>query len=85
MGGVVMGSQPEISDVYTNLLYSLYAPRVAQKECRKAIQLSYNLTDHSKSANDSLNVVLIIGESYIKYHSPLYGYQLNTTPNLLRR
>lgn len=83
-GGVVMDGQAEISDVYTNLLYSLYAPRVAQKECREAIQLSCNLTDHSKSANDSLNVVLIIGESYIKYHSPLYGYQLNTTPNLLR-
>lgn len=30
--------------------------------------------------DDSLNVVLVIGESYIKHHSPLYGYALNTTP-----
>ena len=83
-GGVTIGSQPEDTDVYTNLLYSFYAPRVAQKECRHAIKLSANLRDTTASDNDSLNVVLIIGESYIKYHSPLYGYYLNTTPNMLR-
>lgn len=83
-GGQTMGSQPEIADVYTNLLYSLYAPRVAQKECHRAIQLTQNLKDNVQLTNDSLNVVLIIGESYIKYHSPLYGYYLNTTPNMLR-
>lgn len=73
-----------LTDVYTNLLYSFYAPRVAQKECHQAIKLTSNLTDTAKLNNDSLNVVLIIGESYIKYHSSLYGYNLNTTPNLLR-
>lgn len=77
-------SHPEDTDVYTNLLYSFYAPRVAQKECRQAIKLSTNLRETTTSDNDSLNVVLIIGESYIKYHSPLYGYYLNTTPNMLR-
>ena len=31
---------------------------------------------------DSLNVVMVLGESYIKSHAALYGYQLNTTPFL---
>lgn len=34
------------------------------------------------TTDDSLNVVLVIGESYIKHHSSLYGYYLNTTPSL---
>lgn len=46
--------------------------------------MSDNLTDATTLDNDLLNIVLIIGESYIKYHSPLYGYYLNTTPNMLR-
>ena len=84
MGGVAVQSQPDNTDVYTNLLYSCYAPRIAQKECHQAIKLSDGLTGAITSDNDSLNIVLIIGESYIKYHSPLYGYYLNTTPNMLR-
>lgn len=36
----------------------------------------------SSTEQDSLNVILVIGESYNKYHSPLYGYYLNTTPVL---
>lgn len=83
-GGVAVQSQPDNTDVYTNLLYSCYAPRIAQKECHQAIKLSDGLTGAITSDNDSLNIVLIIGESYIKYHSPLYGYYLNTTPNMLR-
>lgn len=31
---------------------------------------------------DSVNIVVIIGESYIKHHTPLYGYPLPTTPRL---
>lgn len=34
-------------------------------------------------ANDSLNIVLVIGESYIKQHSQLYGYPLQTTPYMM--
>lgn len=29
-------------------------------------------------------IVWVIGESFTKHHSPLYGYRLNTTPGLLR-
>ncbi len=31
------------------------------------------------------NIVFIIGESYNKHHSQLYGYPLETTPNMVRR
>ena len=34
-------------------------------------------------ADDSLNIVLVIGESYIKQHSQLYGYPLPTTPRMM--
>lgn len=36
----------------------------------------------AKDCPDSLNVILVIGESYIKWHSHLYGYNLHTTPNM---
>lgn len=35
------------------------------------------------NANDSITVVYVIGESFNRYHTPLYGYPLNTTPRLL--
>ena len=34
----------------------------------------------SQNIDDSLNIVLVIGESYIKQHAQLYDYYLNTTP-----
>ena len=33
---------------------------------------------------DDISIVVVIGESYIKSHSQLYGYELATTPNLCR-
>lgn len=36
------------------------------------------------SANDSLQIVVIIGESFIKSHSSLYGYHLPTNPMLAK-
>ena len=35
-------------------------------------------------ADDSLCVILVIGESYNKYHASLYGYELDTTPYMER-
>ena len=42
----------------------------------------YNEAASHNTSNDSLNIVVVIGESYITSHSRLYGYNLNTTPNL---
>ena len=44
----------------------------------------HNETTSHGTSSDSLNIVVVIGESYTKSHSRLYGYNLNTTPNLSR-
>lgn len=36
------------------------------------------------TVKDSLNIIVVIGESHIKYHSQLYGYELETNPNLAK-
>lgn len=33
-------------------------------------------------SEDSINVVFVLGESFIKAHSSLYGYPLKTMPNM---
>lgn len=67
-------------DLYSNFMYSTYMPTVAGKQMRESINISLSDNSCKTEANDSLNIVLVIGESYIKAHSPLYGYYLNTTP-----
>lgn len=50
--------------------------------------LQYSLTEQDDSAvegmeeRDSLNIVVVIGESFIRSHSSLYGYHLPVNPNL---
>ena len=39
----------------------------------------------TKASFDSSNVVVVIGESFSRYHSSLYGYRLRTNPLLERR
>ena len=39
-------------------------------------------TTRRSSEADSVNVVVIIGESFIRHHSSLYGYPLATNPHL---
>ena len=45
--------------------------------CRKA--------EATSESSDSSNVVVVIGESFSRYHSSLYGYRLRTNPLLERR
>ena len=68
-------------DYYTRMLYSLYAPIPASYEINKNIEITiaaYQKTRY-KNNNDSLNLIFVIGESYIKSHASIYGYRLNTT------
>lgn len=69
-------------DLYSNFIYSIYMPMVAEKQMRRSINISLLESSCKTEENDSLNVVFVIGESYIKAHNPLYGYYLNTTPNM---
>lgn len=70
-------------DQCTNIVYSLFSIRIMGKSLHHALENTekVNSKRHSmKWHDDSCNVVLIIGESFIKKHSSLYGYHLNTNP-----
>lgn len=70
-------------DSVTTLFYSLYSVRLVELEMQRAVKVTCEVKQAAMSAdNDSLNVVYVIGESYIKCHSQLYGYYLPTTPYL---
>ncbi|MGM9853428.1 MAG: phosphoethanolamine transferase [Muribaculaceae bacterium] len=49
-----------------------------EKSQREALKQNYGMAEKA----DSVNVVVIIGESFVRRHSNLYGYRLNTNPNL---
>lgn len=75
------------SDNLTNAIYSLHAVNLSTDEVHHAIaqslaELSSGLSYTTQ--HDSLTVVVVIGETYIKSHCALYGYYLDTTPNLAR-
>ena len=69
-------------DTMTKLLVALVDVRLANKEMEGICQLAAQVEATPQADTDTVNVVFVIGESYIKYHSPLYGYSLNTTPFL---
>ena len=65
----------------TNLSYSLQAIRLSGQDMYVMINATKeSLKDVTCIENDSLNIILVIGESYNKYHAGLYGYYLDTTP-----
>lgn len=72
-------------DSVTTLFYSLYSVRLVEKEMQRAVKVTCEVKQEPMPSDiDSLNVVYVIGESYIKCHSQLYGYYLPTTPNLIK-
>ena len=68
----------------TNLLYASLYLHTSGKDNEKAILICQEASrlPATCTEQDSLNVILVIGESFNKRHSPLYGYYLNTTPQL---
>lgn len=73
---------PYAMDNISTLMYSLYIPHITSTEIETAILLTEKAAKEKSeiAIQDSLNVVFVIGESYIKYHAHLYGYPLLTTP-----
>ena len=69
------------SDPISCLVQSVYGLRLMRDEMRAAITTNTRL-NHTATVteSDSLNVVLVIGESHSKWHSSLYGYHLRTNP-----
>ncbi len=71
-------------DSFTRLAYSLSSIPIMHNQIEQAIYATTHDADQPTIANDtdSLNVIFVIGESYIKAHAAIYGYPLNTTPNM---
>lgn len=72
-------------DYYTRTIYSLYAPIAVSNEINRSIESTYTACKSilPRVVNtEHLNIILVIGESYIKSHASIYGYKLNTTPFL---
>lgn len=71
-------------DNVTATVLALYDVRAIAHEMRSAIRLAKNEKGGQIIGNDSLHVVLVIGESYIKSHAQVYGYYLPTTPCMMQ-
>ena len=72
-------------DIITNFIMSLYDLHLMGEVLSKAIEATNQINKGQSSYNwgdDSCNVILVIGESFIKNHSSLYGYYLKTNPRL---
>lgn len=67
----------------TNILQSIWTLHLSSKETESMIASNKNIANMQISApSDTLDLVLVIGESFIKKHSSLYGYPLKTNPLL---
>lgn len=72
------------NDIYTRLFCSLCIESKQASVIDRAINVSLNAGKANTiyEESDSLCVIFVIGESFIKSHASLYGYPLITTPNL---
>lgn len=70
-------------DLITKIVVSFYDMSIAEKEMSRVITLAEQVEAVKQNqVDDSLNVIVVIGESYIREHAALYGYPLQTTPFL---
>ncbi len=66
------------------LVFSVYANRLTSKQLVRLVE-GIDKVEVDSCRYTSKNIVLIIGESYNRYHSQLYGYEKETTPLQLER
>ncbi len=72
-------------DRMTKVIASIYSIHLANKALEDNLELMSQVDGVSiKDGYKGVNVIFVIGESYIRQHSPLYGYRLNTTPYMLQ-
>lgn len=68
-------------DPFSNVVYSVYGIFCNALQMEDTKEFMANMTQNNQvMSTDSLDVVLVIGESFIKWHSSLYGYPLETNP-----
>ena len=74
---------PANCNTLTNVIYSFYTNHISHEEIEESKKSS--MADLGNVFSDSsANIILVIGESFNKHHSNLYGYEKNTNPFLLQ-
>ncbi len=70
------------TDPFTEILYSVKGCLLSTEEMKKSVAATLRMRrdNHIVAADDSLVVILVLGESYIKSHAQIYGYPLPTAP-----
>ena len=71
------------TNMFTNVLYSFYTHMISKKELLQSKESTLGL-NHGSFSNSKSIIVLVIGESFNKHHSELYGYTYATNPHLLQ-
>lgn len=71
------------TNMFTNVLYSFYTHMISKNELLQSKESTLGLNQGSFSNSNSI-IVLVIGESFNKHHSELYGYTYATNPHLSR-
>jgi heptose-I-phosphate ethanolaminephosphotransferase len=70
-------------DLLTKVVVSFYDISIAEREMLRVIRMAEEVqTTRQTEVDDTLNIVVIIGESFIRDHSSLYGYPLQKNPFL---
>ena len=67
----------------TNVIYSFYTFEISKNELSQSKFHTLNLQKGTTSNNESV-IIFVIGESFNKYHSELYGYGRHTNPHMLQ-
>lgn len=70
----------------SNFIYSIYFEYLSKRDYKKEIIISERVSKEKQFSlsNEKLNIIVVIGESFNKYHSSLYGYKYKTNPLLTR-
>lgn len=72
--------------IITSLLFSCHHLSLMSDVLKKAEYYTINLSSSKQKyiwEDEPMNLILVVGESFIKGHSSLYGYSLNTNPQLM--
>ena len=75
---------PVNTNVISNVIYSAFVMQLSKEEMGNAARCTLSINEHIE-VKEKLNLILIIGESFSKHHSSLYGYKHHTNPKLEAR
>ena len=75
---------PASLDIFTQSMQALNSLRAFDNDVKMALEQARKVQETHPTIEepDSLTLVYVLGESYIKHHAGIYGYPLNTTPRL---